>query len=162
MVQEFLRFDPLRWVAGALAGAVAGLAASLFAGVLAVATGNEFWFPFKLLAAIVLGPAATTRGLAFGAILAGLVVLELLCVIFGVLFANFARTRAPRALLLMGLVWGTFSWIFLWNLFLQSFRPIFAAQVPSAAALPVCLVFGFTLASVAFFDRALRRRERLG
>ncbi|MCM2276922.1 MAG: hypothetical protein NDJ89_02455 [Oligoflexia bacterium] len=157
LIETFLRRDPTRWIAGALAGAFAGLIALVFAMLVAAVGGQEFWFPVKLMATIVLGPEATYLGAHFGAILGGLLVFEVLSVIFGVLYANFARTNSLQALLLIGLVWGTFSWIFLWNLFLQSFRPILAAEVSSAAAFPVCLVFGVALTSVAFFDRVIRR-----
>jgi hypothetical protein len=51
----------------------------------------------------------------------------------------------------MGLVWGTFSWIFLWNLFMQSFRTIYVAQIPSASVFAIWMTFGISLTSLAFF-----------
>jgi hypothetical protein len=59
-------------------------------------------------------------------------------------------------LLSIGLVWGTFSWIFIGNLFLPAWKAYTAAQVAKGATFPVMLIFGLSLATVAFFDQMIR------
>lgn len=156
LVEMWLRKDKTRWVAGAIAGFFAGAIALAFAMVLSKVLGSESWFPAKLVALPVLSSTATEFGMLPSRILAGVIVWEALCTVLGVIFAHFTFTNSLQALLAMGLVWGVFSWIFIWNLFMQSNGAIFAAHVPSAPVFPVCLVFGFGLSSVAFFDRLLR------
>lgn len=156
----WLRKDPARWIAGVMAGLLAGAAALLVAGILSSGPYSDFWFPAKLMATTVLGPEATEIGSHMSAVVVGIVVFELICAFFGVLFAHFTGTNLMAALLPMGVVWGIFSWIFVWNLFLQSSRSIFAAQIPSSGVFPVCIVYGLTLASVAFFDRMFRGSKR--
>jgi hypothetical protein len=57
----------------------------------------------------------------------------------------------------MGLVWAVFAWIFHWNLYFHSIRTILASHVGPAAPLLVLAVWGVSLTSVAFFDRAFRK-----
>lgn len=156
IVALWLRCDKTRWVAGAAGGLFAGLVAIFFAMVMAVLGGKEFWFPVKLIASIVLGPSATVLGFHFGAIAVGCAVFEALAMFWGVVYAHFAPTNSLSALLGVGATWAAFSWIFIWNLFLQSFKPIFNAQVSSGAAFAICMVYGLSLTAVAFFDRVLR------
>lgn len=156
LVNMWLKIDPIRWKAGEAAGLFAGLVTLVFAMIVSALAGYEFLFPAKLLATIVSGPAATSVNAGFGSVLTGVVVLEGLCLVLGLVFAHFVFTNSLQALLLMGLVWATFSWIFIWNLFFQSFRGILWAQIPSGAVFPICIVFGLALTSVAFFDRAFR------
>lgn len=156
IVALWLRKDTTRWTAGILGGLMAGAVAMAFAMILSSIGGREFWYPAKLMAAIVSGPEATALGAHFGAILGGFVVFEILCAFFGFVYAHFTVTNHLPALLGMGLVWAAFSWIFIWNLFLHSFKVIFNASLPSVAALAVCLVYGLALTSVSFFDRAMR------
>lgn len=159
IVALWLRYDPIRWAAGAASGLFAGLVAVFFAMILSSLGGQEFWFPIKLIATIILGPSATVLGAHFGAIATGLILFEVLAMFFGVVYAHFARTNCLRALLGVGLTWGAFSWIFIWNLFSQSFKPIFNANVSSGAAFAVCMIYGLSLTSVAFFDRAIRGND---
>jgi hypothetical protein len=159
LVAVWLRKDPIRWLSGALAGVVAGAVAMCVAMALASAMGMEFWFPIKLVGTIGLGPSATEYGTHLPAILTGALIFEALCLFLGVVFAHFTGTNAVRSLLAMGLVWGTFSWIFIWNLFLQSFKPINAVKIPSGAVFPVCIAFGLALACVSVFDRTLRGKK---
>lgn len=156
LVEIWLRRDPVRWIAGALAGLFAGLIALAFAMVLSSAAGGDFWFPAKILGTILVGPFATEYGLNWSSILSGVLVLEAMGLFWGVVYAHMTGTNSLQALLPIGLVWGIFSWIFIWNLFLQSFQPLHAAGVASSVALFVCLVYGLSLTSVSFFDRALR------
>jgi hypothetical protein len=156
IVELWLRKDTVRWVSGALAGLFAGLVAICFAMLLAVMSGAEFWYPVKLMATMVLGSSATVLGAHMGAILTGFILFELLSVLLGVIYAHFTASNSLSVLLGIGLVWGMFSWIFIWNLFFQSFKTIFAANVSSGAVFPICMVFGLALTSVGFFDRAIR------
>jgi len=159
IVGLWLRKDPIRWVSGALAGATSGLIAIVLAMLLTSMSRLEFWFPVKLIGAIALGPSATVVGSNFGAIITGFILFEIMTMVLGAAYAHFARTSFLPALLGMGLVWGAFTWIFIWNLFFQSFKAIFAAQVSSGAAFVVCMVFGMGLTAVAFFDRAIRGKD---
>ncbi len=156
LVEKWLRRDPVRWIAGGMAGVFAGAVAMGLAMVLASCAGMEIWFPVKLIGTVLLGASATEMGGAAGGIVAGSMVIGVLGALLGFVFSHFTYTNSIKALLAMGLVWGTFSWIFIWNLFLPSFKTIFAAQIPAGPVLPVCLIFGLALSSVAFFDRKLR------
>lgn len=160
LVEHWLRLDITRWIAGAFAGLFAGLVAMGLAMFLAVVGGHEAMFPAKLMATIVLGPQATIQGGGSGAVVTGFFVFEAICLFYGVVFGHFTFTNRPAALMKLGLVWGAFSWIFVWNLFLQSFNSILWAQVPSAPAFFVCLTYGLGMTSVAFFDRAMRGNAR--
>lgn len=156
LIALWLRKDPKRWVAGAMAGVFAGLVAMVFAGILCVASGSEFWFAFKVPALPILGAEATTLGFHLPAIAVGLVAYSALCAVLGAVYSHFAATNAIKPLLAVGLVWGLFSWIFICNLFIQSWRVVFDAKLSSAGMLFMCLVFGLSLSTVAFFDRVIR------
>lgn len=156
MVELWLRRDTTRWMAGIAAGLLAGMVAMIFAMVLSAIGGAQLLFPAKLMATIVLGAQATEYAAGFGTVLVGLVLFEVICAFFGFVFAHFVFTNSLPALLGMGLAWAAFSWVFIWNLFLQSFETFFAASVGSGPVFFVCLAYGLSLTSVAFFDRALR------
>jgi hypothetical protein len=156
LVEVWLRRDPVRWLAGAIAGALACSIALLVASLLAQAAGYEFYFPIKLMGTPLLGASATVTG-EFAGVWAGCAVSGLICIFWGVIYAHFIGTNSLAALLPMGLVWGVFSWIFTWNLFLQSFRTIFDARLSSGGAFLVCMAYGLSLSTLAFFDRLLRR-----
>lgn len=155
LVEMWLRKDPIRWISGALAGLLAGVVAMVVAAAFAQSVGMELWFPVKLMGTIILGPSATDIDTTVGIVTGGLV-FEGLCAFLGMVYAHFTGTNSLGALLPMGLVWGTFSWIFIWNLFMQSFRPIYAAHIPSGPVFAVCIAFGLALASVKVFDSILR------
>jgi hypothetical protein len=159
LVEVWLRRDPVRWLSGALGGLVAAAAAMLLAMLMATSLGMEAWFPIKLIGTIILGPTSTEIGASMAGVIAGGILFEVLGLIFGIIFAHFTGTNSVGALLAMGLVWGIFSWIFIWNLFMQSFKPINAIKIPSGAALPVCLAYGISLVTVSFFDRMLRGKR---
>jgi hypothetical protein len=160
LVEIWLRRDPTRWIAGALGGVFAAVVAMVVAMVIAQSAGYEVWLPIKLMGTPILGAAATEIGNTSG-ILAGAFLTGMICVFWGVIFAHFTGTNSVSALLAMGLVWGTFSWIFIWNLFLPSFTTIFAARISAGAAFPVCIAYGLALASVAFIDPVLRGSKQI-
>ena len=156
IVALWLRFDPKRMIAGVLAGGLAGLFAAGVGGVFSLVAGKGAFFPLQVLATVPLGSAATEAAAGGGVLLAGFVVLMMISVFWGFVFAQFAPTNSLPSLLGVGLAWGAFTWIFVWNLFLPSFNPVFWLQIPAGATFPVCMVYGIALTSVAFFDRALR------
>ena len=155
IVAIWLRKDPKRWVAGILAGAFAGVLAAAFACLLAKMGGFELWFPLKVAAIPFLGNQATAYGIT-QALTIGFVVHELLCMFLGFVYAHFTGTNELPTLLGAGLTWGLFSWIFIFNLFTQSFTEIEALHLSKGAGFFVMLVFGLSLTSTAFFDRVIR------
>jgi hypothetical protein len=161
LVALWLRKDPVRWVAGALAGAFAGILMLVFASIVSKIGGQDLLLPVKMWAVPFMGNSATELGMHLPAILVGLIFVEALCAFLGAVYAHFTPTNHLGALLGMGFTWGAFSWIFLSNLFFQSFREIRAIQYPPAVAFFSLMVFGFSLTSVAFFDRVLRGGKRL-
>ncbi len=157
IVAMWLTFDAKRWKAGALAGLFAGMVSLAFAMILSQVTGSELWFPARFAAIPFLGGTAM-RYDNTQAILVGFLTHELLAMILGMVYAHFTSVNSFPTLLGAGFVWGTFSWVFISCLFVQSFVDISALNVPKSAFFPVNLVFGLSLASVAFFDRALKNR----
>lgn len=159
LVEIWLRRDYVRWVAGALAGAFAGVMA-IIAGMVIVKLGHgqDVWYPVKLMATPILGRSATDFAMDPTHLIVGFLMIEAICVFWGVMYGHFVSTNRIAPLLAMGLVWGLFSWIFTWNLFLQSFKMIFATHTPSGAVFFVCLAYGFSLASISLFDRLFRKR----
>jgi hypothetical protein len=153
LVEHWVKKDPSRWAAGLFAGIFAAVMAAVVGGIVAEIAGYAFLFPVRLMAAIPLGASATDTAFGSTAVILGAGVLGLICVFFGIAYAHFVPSNRPGPLLAMGAVWGIYSWIFVWNLFLPAFRVIRDAQIPSGAALPVCMVYGLSLASVSFFHR---------
>jgi hypothetical protein len=159
MVQYWLRKDPTRWFAGVLGGAFAGLVAMAVAMAIASSAGFEFWYPVKLFSTPFLGGAGTDNTSMTGAWI-GIAMWEALAVFWGFVYSHFVYTNSFRSLLPMGLVWGLFLWIFNWNLYLQSFKPIRWAAIPSSTAILLCVLYGVSLASVGIFDRMMRPQSR--
>ncbi|OFZ53737.1 MAG: hypothetical protein A2428_04095 [Bdellovibrionales bacterium RIFOXYC1_FULL_54_43] len=159
LVSNWLRRDAIRWRSGVFSGIFAGLISLGLAMLLSAFGGGDFWFPVKLAATPILGPVATDLAFRPGTLVLGFGLHEALSGFLGFLFSQFVRTNAPRPLLALGIVWGLFSWIFVWSLFLQSFAPIHAAGVSSGAAFLVCLVYGLSLGVTGSVDRMLRRRR---
>jgi hypothetical protein len=157
IVAIWLRRDPARWIAGAMAGFFAGLVMLAFATVLSALFGPEPWFPVKIPAVVFYGGYATEYGIHISRMLAGFLLHESLCVVLGVIYAHFTGTNNMPALLGAGFTWGAFSWIFIQCLFAPAIRQIYAMNLPRGPAFFVCMVFGLSLASVAFFDRMVRR-----
>lgn len=160
LVALWLKWSPLRLLAGAMAGLFSGSMMLLFAMLLSHFNGNDIWLPIKYGALPFLGNSATEAEFYWNTILIGLAFHEILAVILGVVFAHVTGTNSLSALLGMGLVWGVFLWIFIHNLFTPSIPAVFAAQISAAATFPIALVFGVSLVSVAFFDRLLKRDKK--
>lgn len=158
VVEIWLRRDPVRWIAGALAGLFAGLVAAGFGMIFATVMGADVFYPIKWMAIPVLGNSAMLFGFNLPALIVGLVVLEAVCLVQGVVYAHMTGTNSLSALLGVGLVFGILTWIFIINLYMPAFAAIRAVNLPSSAAFPVCLVMGLSLTSVAFFDRMVRGR----
>src|SRR4051812_26042504 len=108
LVENWLRRDPIRWISGALAGLFAAIVTMGVAMILSAASGYQTSFPLKLIGTIVLGPDSTDMTYSRG-VLIGAVLLILLCVFLGFVFAHFVYTNSIRALSAMGVVWGIFS-----------------------------------------------------
>lgn len=158
LTDVWLRKDPVRWVAGALAGCVGGAAMLLFSIILAKLAGMDGLYLVKLAASPWVGDAAMEYSPSPMVLIAGGVQLAILFSFLGATFAHFAATNALPALLGLGLSWGAFGWVFITNLFSQSYRPVVVAEVPRGFAFFAWMVFGIGLTSVAFFDRTLRKR----
>jgi hypothetical protein len=159
LVATWLVFDLPRTIAGAMAGVFASLVAWVFAGFLATVGGYEFWMPFKVPAAPILGRDALTLGMT-PAILVGVIVLAIVGGILGMIYSHFIKSNRMDALLGAGVMGGTFSWIFINNLFIRSFLNVREMELPNGPAFFVLLVFGFTLASLKIFDRVICGRVR--
>ena len=157
LVETWLQKDPIRWISGALAGAFGGAMYLLFRIVVEGMTGPDLWAPLKFAGLPFLGQDALEYGFQVKQIFVGVLAHEGLCVFLGVVFAHFTRTNKVHYLLGMGFTWAAFSWVFINNLFTPSFRAVFIAKGPESTAFLACLVFGFSLASVAVFDRILRK-----
>jgi hypothetical protein len=158
LVVQWTRIDPTRWIAGALAGILGMVIAMVLGGIFSKAGGMDFLFPVKLMATPILGASATEFAAGAGAIIVGALVVGALGAFWGFVYGHFVFSNSMSALLPMGLVWAVYLWIFNWNLFLQSFKTISVTDLPRSLVFFVCLAYGFSLASVAFFDRALRKK----
>ena len=177
MIEMWLRKDPTRWLAGALAGLFAMTVALVVAGVVSKSAGYEIWFPIKLGAIPVYSiakmslfqpfvsiagasdssaSAATLIGIMPKALLAGVIFWGVVAMVLGATYAHFSVTSSLLPLLGVGFVWGTFSWIFIGNLFLPAWRGYTAAHISKGAFFLVVMVFGLMLASTGFFDRMIR------
>lgn len=159
LVATWLVFDLPRTIAGAMAGVFAALVAWVFAGFLAKAGGYEFWMPFKVPAAPILGRDALTYGMT-PAVVVGTVVLCLIAAVLGMIYSHFVKSNRTDALLGAGFMWGTFSWIFINNLFIRSFLNVREMELPQGPAFFILLVFGFSLVSLKVFDRVICGRSR--
>lgn len=160
LIALWLKFDLPRLIAGGLAGAFAGIVMAAFAGLCAKMGGYEFLYPVKIAAAPFLGNVATNYGMNMGPIVLGFVVHETICIVLGMIYGHFTKTNKFLPLLGAGFMWGTFSWVFIQNLFVRSFIDVRTADLPSGVAFFVLLVFGFSLISISFFDRLIVGRSR--
>jgi len=157
VVALWLRYDPKRWMAGAIAGFFAGLCMAGFAMVLSKAFLGDLLYPIKIAALPFFGGEATDYAAPMRVLLTGFAFHSLLAVFWGVVFAHFAATNSMPGLLAMGLVWGAFCWVFITNLFSHSIPAVRAAHIPAGPAFFANQVYGLSLASVAFFERMLKR-----
>ncbi len=158
LVSQWSRVDPTRWIAGVLAGVLAMVIAMVLAGIFSTAGGMDFLFPVKLMATPILGSSATEFAAGAGAVIVGGLVVALIGGFWGFVYSHFVFTNSLSALLPMGLVWAVYLWIFNWCLYFQSFKTISVTQLPRSLVLFVCIAYGLSLSSVAFFDRVLRKK----
>ena len=156
LVATWLVADRVRWMAGIAAGLFAGVMALVIAGVMSTAAGMQFLYPFKLAATPFLGWEATDYAAGMGTVLVGFLGFEAVSAFWGFIYGHFVKTSSLGGLLAMGAVWGFFSWVFEWNLFLHSVKPILYSGIGAAPAFLVCMVYAVSLTSIAFFDRAFR------
>jgi hypothetical protein len=159
IVALWLKYDPIRWIAGAAAGVTAGVMSLAFAMLLSKIYGFELFYAARIPALPILGSAAMEYTNGMG-IFVGVAFHLALSALLGFVYAHFTATNAMTRLLGAGFVWGIFSWIFITNLFAQSFPDVAAVGYSRGAAIFVNLVFGLSLTSVAFFDQALRSSSR--
>ena len=155
MIAHWVRLNPVRLIAGALGGVFSSWVALIFAMILLNVSGGEPTYAPKLLAAVLLGSEATEISAGMGTVVTGVVLLSVLCAFLGAVFSHFVYTNKFKPMLMMGLVWGTFSWIFIWCLFLPSFNAILWAKVSAGPVFFVCLLFGAALTSIRFIYSAL-------
>ncbi|MEK6578182.1 MAG: hypothetical protein AABZ55_03060 [Bdellovibrionota bacterium] len=155
LTDQWIRKNPNRWIAGALGGLFAGTVMAVVAMLVSAKVGMQPTFPLKLVASVLLGAQATDYEAGAHFILLGLIAHEVLAMFIGIIFGHFVTAKTFVGNTAMGLVWGLFSWIFMWNLFFQSFSTVLAAHISSAAVFPICLAFGISLASVGLFDRLM-------
>ncbi len=152
LVEQWLRFRPRRWLAGAFSGIFAGSMMLVVAMLMAKAFGYDVWYPAKIAAIPFLGGAAMDFGNVQGVVV-GLVMHLALCAVLGTFYSHFSIFSAPLPLLGAGFVWGFFSWVFISCLFSQSFTEVFALQFNQGASFFCHLTFGFSLASLTFFEK---------
>jgi hypothetical protein len=157
IVALWVKLDVIRWMAGFAAGVFSGAIALVASMVVTASTGGDLWMPLKVGALPFLGGHALEYGMGFSVYLGAAALLGL-CGFLGILFAHFVRTNRFMPLFSVGATWGIFSWIFLNNLFFKSWRDFLAAGLSDAKIFFVCLLFGVSLVSLAFFDRMLRGR----
>ncbi len=161
VVEMWVRKDPVRLIAGALAGVLAALIALVFAMVISSGAGLETTFPAKLFASILVGTSATEHASGMGIIVLGIAFVSILSAISAAVFAHFTYTNKLSELLMMGLVWGVFTWIFVWCLFLPSFDQVLWAKISAGWPFFICLLFGASLSSVKFIYGALGGKVRV-
>lgn len=160
LVETWLRFDLPRVISGFFAGITAGIIMVLFAGFLCQLGGMEFLYPLKIPAAPWLGNVAFQNGVHPGVLVVGFLTHSFLCGVLGAIYAHFTQTNSVLPLLGAGFMWGTFSWIFISNLFTKSFQDIMAADIPAGPSFFVHVVFGLSLVCIRYFDRWVCGRIR--
>lgn len=155
IVAIWLRKDPSRWMAGALAGVVASVVLIIVGMILCKSAGMDMWYPVKVAALPFIGARALETQSMSG-LFPGIFAIELFSVFWGVLFGHFTGTNKFFPLLGVGATWGIFTWIFWVNLYLQSFRDIYVAAIPRGPAFFVCVAWGVAFTSIAIFDRLIK------
>lgn len=155
LVEMWTRKDPVAWTAGIMGGLVAGVVAAAVGGLIAKRHGLEFLFPVKFAGLPILGNSATAYTSSAGLIVGGVCFFGL-AAFLGFLYSHFANPKAFVARLGMGFVWGTFSWIFIGNLYMQSWFDVRAVNMPNSATFFVTLAYGLSLISVGMFDSIIR------
>jgi hypothetical protein len=151
IVEHWLKFHPQRFFLGGLSGILAAWGALIVGGLLCLFSEMDPFTPATVLGTILLGSKSMTIGSTTG-LVAGLLVAALIGGFWGLVYAQMTYTNRFFPLLLVGLTWGIYSWIFTWNLFLQSFLDVYSAELPTSAALLVCLAYGFFLTMLGPLD----------
>jgi hypothetical protein len=156
LVALWLTVDKTRWAAGLVSGLIAGVFAMAVAGIVASAHGMEFLFPVKLFGTILLGSGATEYGNSAG-VLAGAVIVAFITMLWGFVYGHFVRSSGPATWIGMGFTWGAFSWVFMWNLTLHSFKTISAAEIGPGVALLTCMAYGLGMSVIGIIDPLFRK-----
>ncbi|MGE0617086.1 MAG: hypothetical protein AB7P04_15760 [Bacteriovoracia bacterium] len=160
LVEMWLKKDPVRWVAGALAGLFAGAVALGVSVIAAKSCGTDPMYALKFMALPFAGASAISTEPGVGAVALGVVLFEALAAFWGVVYAHFTKTNAFWPLAGMGFTWGAFSWIFWANLYTPAWRPVFEAAPKPGSTFFFCMTYGFALVSVSVFDRMFRGSSR--
>jgi len=152
LVAHWIKMNPRRVFAGAIAGLFAGGVMLLFAMILSSMAGEAFLAPARLSAIPLLGADAMTEG-NFAGLVVGVVFHEVLCLVLGMLFGHFVYTHDRKSLLGLGATWGIFSWIFLNNLFFNAWREVYvSAQGSNGRMFFACVAFGLCLSVISVLD----------
>ena len=133
---------PWRIVAGVLGGAFAGIMMLAFGMIFCAVKGIDIMAPMKISAIPFLGGAAMEYGSASG-LAVGLLAFFTLTSVLGGFYAYFTGVNNRMALLGTGFTWGAFSWVFITDLFMPSFRAYYVAKIPSGTMFFAWMVFGF-------------------
>ena len=86
-------------------------------------------------------------------LLVGALVLTAIFGFFGFVYAHFTAVNHAGVLLGVGFSFGTWSWIFLNNLFSNSNRDWMTNQISHGAAFWLCMIYGLGLYSVKGFEK---------
>jgi Family of unknown function (DUF6789) len=111
------RYPDMLGLSGALAGLVGGIAMTIGAALLDGSYGYDIWFQLKVIASLVLGPAAIAQaGFVAGAVLVGLLIHLAVSALLGALFGIVTRQilRLPSDFGIppvTGLVFGLLIWL---------------------------------------------------
>lgn len=152
VVALWTQFRGARIRAGAFAGIFAGLMMQIFGVVFCAATGRDLILPFKIAALPILGNSAIAYGSTPGLVV-GLIAFYALTILLGTTYAHFTGNNHKGVRLGIGLTWGIYGWIFITCLFSPSFHAYHEADIPRGPMFFAWLVFGFSLMSVAWFDK---------
>jgi len=160
LVAIWLRFDLPRLISGAMAGVFAGIIMLIFAGILCKLGGLDPLLPVKVPATTLFGGEATALGFHAKYIVTGFIIHSMVTGLLGIVYGHFTQTNRTLPLLGAGFVWGTFSWIFIFNLFTKSFLAVRTLELPAGPAFFVHLAFGLSLVSISYFDEIVCGRVR--
>jgi hypothetical protein len=118
--------------AGIAAGVIGGVLMGMLAMVVALAMGQGFWTPMKLIAGTTHGVDVLIGGP--GIVMWGLLLHMIVSAGYGVLFALvIPRDTRRGTALVAGLVYGALIWAFMGSLILPRFDPTMHARVAMMA-----------------------------